>query len=76
MPEARKSKLLLPELTEPVVPAAIEVHKQLGPGLLEHAYQDAIAHEFRLSKPSSSKRDLELFIKRNYFGVCFGRILS
>jgi GxxExxY protein len=36
------------ELTEQIIGAGIEVHKLLGPGLLESAYQRALAHEFRL----------------------------
>jgi GxxExxY protein len=35
-------------LTEQIIGAAIEVHKILGPGLLESAYQRALAHELRL----------------------------
>lgn len=36
------------ELTERVIGAAIEVHRELGPGLTEVMYEEAIAHEFDL----------------------------
>ena len=33
------------ELTEQIIGAAIEVHRTLGPGLLESVYQACLAHE-------------------------------
>jgi GxxExxY protein len=36
------------QLTEQIIGAAIEVHRILGPGLLESAYQRALAHELTL----------------------------
>jgi len=36
------------QLTEQIIGAAIEVHRVLGPGLLEAAYQRALSHELRL----------------------------
>lgn len=38
------------QLTEKIIGAAIEVHKELGPGLLESAYEAALAHELFLRK--------------------------
>ena len=43
-----RSKLLHEELTERVIGAAIEVHRALGPGLLESAYEECLCHELRL----------------------------
>jgi GxxExxY protein len=36
------------QLTGKLIAAAIEVHKHLGPGLLESAYEQCLAHEFTL----------------------------
>ena len=36
-------------ITERIIKCAIEVHKQLGPGLLEDIYEDALAVEFDLN---------------------------
>ena len=34
------------ELSSRIIGAAIEVHKALGPGLLESAYEECLSHEF------------------------------
>ncbi len=36
------------ELTHAIIGAAIEVHRQLGPGLLESAYEECLARELSL----------------------------
>ena len=36
------------EITQAVIGAAIEVHKILGPGLIERPYEDAMCREFQL----------------------------
>jgi GxxExxY protein len=36
-------------LTGRILACAIDVHKHLGPGLLESAYQQCLAHELRLA---------------------------
>ena len=41
-------KLRYEELTERILGAAIEVHKALGPGLLESTYEECLCHELNL----------------------------
>ena len=36
------------EITHEIIGAAIEVHKRLGPGLLESAYEECLLHELRI----------------------------
>ena len=43
-----QSKLLHEELTKDIIGAAIEVHRTLGPGLLESAYEECLCHELHL----------------------------
>ena len=47
--EARRNIGLLCEaLTESIIGAAIDVHRHLGPGLLESVYEECMCQEFRL----------------------------
>ena len=41
-------KFMTDQLTEKIIGAAIEVHRLLGPGLLESIYEEAICHELTL----------------------------
>jgi len=34
--------------TSPIIGAAIELHRHLGPGLLESAYEQCLCHELHL----------------------------
>lgn len=36
------------ELTRPIIGAAIEVHRALGPGLMESIYEECMCHELAL----------------------------
>jgi len=49
--ENRKAGRILrdSEITEPIIAAAIRVHRELGPGILESRYEQALAVEFALS---------------------------
>ena len=59
-------QLLEKDLTDQILAAAIEVHKALGPGLLESAYQLYMAHESKLRKLSFEQ---QVVLKVNYKGL-------
>ncbi len=42
-----------------IIAAAIEVHRSLGPGLLESAYEECLCHELHL-RGQSFERQLDL----------------
>jgi len=44
------------ELTTKIIGAAIEVHKILGPGLLESTYEECLAHEMHLRNLSFNRQ--------------------
>ena len=48
----------LNQLTDQIIGGAIEVHRELGPGLLESAYQRALAHELTLRRMSFEQQKL------------------
>jgi len=56
------SKLLYEELTDKIIKAAIEVHKILGPGLLESAYEECFVYEL-IQMGLSVKQQLMIPIK-------------
>jgi GxxExxY protein len=62
MPDS--GKLKINEVTEAVIGAAIEVHRTLGPGLLESAYQECLARELALREiPFEREKPLPLEYK-------------
>lgn len=51
-------------LSNEIIGAAIEVHKQLGPGLLESAYEYCLAHELGLRNiPFERQKELPVLYK-------------
>ena len=56
-------------LTGEICGAAIDVHKQLGPGLLESAYQQCLCHELNL-RGISFRSEVELPVE--YKGIRLG----
>jgi len=58
------SDLYINKITEAIIGAAIEVHRQLGPGLLESAYHKCLCKELSLRGVSfESERPLQLSYK-------------
>ena len=52
------------ELAEKIIGAAIEVHRILGPGLLESVYEEALCHEFSLQGIRSERQaDVQVHYK-------------
>jgi GxxExxY protein len=53
------------ELSNKIIGAAIEVHKPLGPGLLESAYEECMCHELTLrSLTYERQKPLPIVFKR------------
>ena len=51
--------LLEQQITQAIIGAAIELHRELGPGLLESAYEECFCHELHL-RGLSFQRQVEL----------------
>ena len=43
--DAEAQRMYLNQITEKIIGAAIEIHKTLGPGLLESAYEECLCYE-------------------------------
>jgi len=53
------------EISQAIIGAAIEVHRTLGPGLLESAYEQCLSHEFSLRNiPFERQKPLPVDYKR------------
>jgi len=57
------------EVTGLVIGAAIEVHKSLGPGLLERVYEECLSHELGLRH---ARRLRQVALDLNYKGLHIG----
>ena len=56
--------LLCEDVTSRVIGAAMEVHRRLGPGLLESAYEQCLCHELGLLGLTHERQvDLPIFYK-------------
>ncbi len=56
--------LVSESLTHDVIGAAIDVHRELGPGLLENVYEACFCHELQLREiPFESQKELPVIYK-------------
>lgn len=61
------TKSYLNELTREIIGAAIEVHKEMGPGLLEKIYQTCMIHELGLRNIKvKSEQNIPIYYKGVY----------
>jgi GxxExxY protein len=51
--------MLEEQLTEQIIGACVEVHRELGPGLLESSYEQCLCHELNL-RGLRTRRQIEL----------------
>ena len=59
-----------PEITEKIIGAAVEVHKVLGPGLLESVYEECLCYELkRLNLSFERQKQLPVIYKGINFKV-------
>src|SRR5580704_13341804 len=57
--KSRSFMLFEEQTTEAIIGATIEVHRELGPGLLESAYEECFCHELHL-RSLNFQRQVEL----------------
>ena len=59
-----KPSIIPDDGTREIIAAALEVHRHLGPGLLESAYEECLCHELDLRKiPFERQKPLPIFYK-------------
>ena len=80
--DPRSSKLLLRQETEQILNSAFAVHNELGHGLNEKPYENALIVEFRLRKIAfDQQRRFEVLYKSQYVGefipdlIAFGNVV-
>ncbi len=67
--EDKKRRYQFEELSKKIIGAAIEVHRQLGPGFLEYIYEEALKIEF---SEHNLNYDSQKEIKIKYLGAEIG----
>jgi len=75
--------LILKEEVYEIIGAAIEVHRELGPGFLEAVYQEAMEMELKdKATPFKAQEPLKISYKGNLLGkeyvadlICYGQVV-
>ena len=82
MPQEMPNDHPLADETERIIGAAIEVHRNLGPGFREDFYENALTHEFRKREiPFTRQSRTKTFYKGEHVGtsqpdfVCFESVV-
>ncbi len=83
MRKEQMKQLLYPEESYKIIGAIYEVHKELGPGLLEKVYQEALEKELKLQGiPFEREKNFTIMYKgealeQKYTAdfVCYGKIV-
>ena len=83
MRKGQMKQLLYPEESYKIIGAIYEVHKELGPGLLEKVYQEALEKELKLQGiPFEREKNFTIMYKgealeQKYTAdfVCYGKIV-
>jgi GxxExxY protein len=59
-----KKKWLYNDITEKIIGAAMEVHRELGIGFLENVYEEALCYELMLRKiPFERQKEINIYYK-------------
>lgn len=62
--QKENSKWLYKDITEKIIGAAMEVHRELGNGFLEYVYEEALCYELRLKRiPFERQKELDIYYK-------------
>jgi len=62
--QKENNKWLYKDITEKIIGAAMEVHRELGNGFLEYVYEVALCYELRLGRISFERqKELDIYYK-------------
>jgi len=62
--QKENSKWLYKDVTEKIIGAAMEVHRELGNGCLEYVYEEALCYELKLRRISFERqKELDIYYK-------------